>query len=311
MIWCSSTSAPSTAVSATTSPISGRRPPRRREPGDVRPLEDWSKKPSGKGWVVEIAGYTYHRGKEGFIRNTLLTNIARLGFKEVPKDPKKSTGAGTPPPKGGKVAQPPVAPAGGVAAKGPKTVNLDSTKEPIKGNVHHVLLFNALAKESNVAGGFEIINTGQLPRLVASESGTAAGPGGPGGSRRPGGTTGGMAPSGMSVGPMGGQSKSGSGAAGAAALRGTWQSLSSRATADAGNDRNKGGYGGKMTPSKGPLGGNAAQPEKTTPPPLAGATRTEFIILFIWEEPTPSDELRSAGAKPGTTGSTPPGSMRR
>jgi hypothetical protein len=27
--------------------------------------------------------------------------------------------------------------------------------------------------------------------------------------------------------------------------------------------------------------------------------RTEFCILFVWKEPTPSDELRGMGAGPG------------
>jgi hypothetical protein len=50
--------------------------------------------------------------------------------------------------------------------------------------------------------------------------------------------------------------------------------------------------------------------------PKEGHQRTEFIILFIWQEPTPSDALRgiddtsgtggAAGGAGGTGGSPPP-----
>ena len=57
----------------------------------VRPAEQWDKAPEGKGWVVELRGYTYHRGERFFVIDTLVENIARKGIKDRPK-----ADAGTP-----------------------------------------------------------------------------------------------------------------------------------------------------------------------------------------------------------------------
>jgi hypothetical protein len=45
----------------------------------------------------------------------------------------------------------------------------------------------------------------------------------------------------------------------------------------------------------GPGPGDTMRPDKTLPPTGSKAVqheRTEFVILFIWQEPTPSDKLR-------------------
>jgi hypothetical protein len=47
-------------------------------------------------------------------------------------------------------------------------------------------------------------------------------------------------------------------------------------------------------------GGTSDKPAATAPP--GAAMRTEFIILFIWQEPTPSDTLR--GGEGDSTGAT-------
>jgi hypothetical protein len=58
-----------------------------------------------------------------------------------------------------------------------------------------------------------------------------------------------------------------------------------------------------------PMGGTQAA---ETPAMTQGAhTRTEFIILFVWKEPTPSDLLRGQPAEgsgsPPAFGGPPPG----
>src|SRR5205823_5566955 len=79
----------------------------RNEEGYVRPMTDFKKVPEDKGWIIEIQGFTYHRGRDKFIRETLLTNLARRGIREVPaaapapaKGPSPRPGPAVPPPAG-------------------------------------------------------------------------------------------------------------------------------------------------------------------------------------------------------------------
>jgi hypothetical protein len=54
--------------------------------------------------------------------------------------------------------------------------------------------------------------------------------------------------------------------------------------------------GGGAAPMAGAGGSGAGT---TVTPAKPGAhTRTEFVILFIWKEPTPSDALRGEGDTP-------------
>jgi hypothetical protein len=47
------------------------------------------------------------------------------------------------------------------------------------------------------------------------------------------------------------------------------------------------------------MGDTAGGAASAVPIKPGGHTRTEFVILFIWKEPTPSDTLRGdAGATP-------------
>jgi hypothetical protein len=39
--------------------------------------------------------------------------------------------------------------------------------------------------------------------------------------------------------------------------------------------------------------------------PETGPRRTEFIVLFVWKEPTPSDDLRGLAAGPDGSGGSP------
>lgn len=285
-----------------------------REEGDVRPTDHFKKKlPEGKGWVVEVTGYTYHRAHGAFIRNTLLTNIARLGIppEEKPAEPAAPApapmpGAATPP--AATTPMPPATPAAGAAAPAvagaaadPAKPNLDP-KEPVKSRVSHVLLYDSFPKPADSTSGFEIISKSVIDSLAGGGSGGGAG--GRDGMMMGGGAMGGP---GMTPGaPPGG----GEGGAAAAPTRGAWVNISSRGSGGGGamGGAMSGGPGARMP---GPAGAREGSDRRsgTTGTGTTGATvvqtkpgghtRTEFIILFIWNEPTPSDALR------GVEGATP------
>jgi type IV pilus assembly protein PilM len=314
-----------------------------REEADVRPLEHYKKKPEGKGWVIEIAGFTYHRDKEAFIRNTLLANIARLGIKAtlVPAgDPKAAPGDkkpdGATPPPAVSTPAPATAPAApsavvGAAAGAPAAAALaaeapaapskaDPMKDPITDKISHVLLFNVVSKPTTEAGAFEIINTSELDRLVGGGTDAGGGMGGMGGMS--GGRGMGSPPPSMGGDGRGGGE--GSAAAGASKpSRSAWRPLSSRGSSGGGAG-GMGGVGGVAGPMLGasagggprggrgmanPMGGGMGdtnQPAATTTA-KGGSMRTEFVILFVWKEPTPSDALRGEDtASPGTPAAPPP-----
>ncbi|MFO0879653.1 MAG: type IV pilus assembly protein PilM [Gemmataceae bacterium] len=278
---------------------------RNREQADVRPLDHYNKKlPEGKGWVVEISGYTYHQDKVAFVRNTLLTNIARLGILEE----KPADGAAPGAPAGGAPAPAPT-PAAGAAPSG--KIDFEATKKPVINRISHVLLFNSISKPTAESSGFEIIQTGVLDGLMGGGGG-----GGEGGAR---GGGMGMTPAGPppGAGMMGGAPPGGGpgapGGAAAGSTRGSWAPLSSRGGAGGGAGGPGGGGGGgrpgglgmsatvsaSVGGSRPAAGGPGPSPSVSTVPGRgSNHARTEFIILFVWNEPTPSDALRGEGDGP-------------
>ena len=100
---------------------------------------------------------------------------------------------------------------------------------------------------------------------------------------------GGAAGGGMpSPGSPGGPGMSGGGSGGA--TRDTWQPLGSTGAVSS-----QGGYGMGMGGGPGEMmtgpGGTAST--ATTMGAKSNHTRTEFVIFFIWKEPTPSDAMRA------------------
>jgi type IV pilus assembly protein PilM len=260
------------------------------EEARVRPLEHYKKVlPKDKdGWVVEVTGYTYHQAKENFITDTLLKNFERFGIVADAK----------PAPTPGEVAPPKG------DDKTPTVAADKDNKMPVVNRISHILLFKTFDKKSAEPGNFEIINTSELDTLIAASS-AASGTGGPPG---PGGMS---TPPGMGgPGGKGGLGGGGDTAAPAAPNRSTWVPASSRAGAAGGAPGGAPGGAGRfgMGSRGGPAGGPAAGPAGG-PAPAGGAAgaatgtntfghvRTEFVILFIWKEATPSDALR-AGAEP-------------
>jgi type IV pilus assembly protein PilM len=292
----------------------------------VRPQSDYAKKPEGSGWVIEIQGYTFHRDAETFVRNTLLENLARLGKPAAKEAPKGDAPAGGVP--GAPAAPPPV-------PGQPPAEAATEDMGPVINHISHVVLYQY--QQSSSKGQLELLGPtthSQVRTMALTPAAAAGGGGGQGG--MPGGTPSGMmgsppggAPGGMMGSPPGGAPGGTSGsdtdkAAAAGPSRDTWTPLGEAPAAGGqGNGLGLPGAGGGIRPGMPPGRGPAGMPPGRGPaipggmPPggaqpaaspaevnEAGPKRTEFVILLIWKEPTPSDGLRGQLAVAGgTTGS--------
>jgi type IV pilus assembly protein PilM len=299
----------------------------------VRPTEQYAKNPTGSGWIVEIHGWTYHNQKGNFVKNTLLENLARLGFQE--KKPEAAAAGGTAPPGGappaGVPAAPPAARPGVPAAPGGEKVL--EPMGPVINRISHIVLYDLAESSSNAP--FEILNESMHERVrdmalgisAASATGmpgmgmAGAPPGGGGGP--PGG------PTASSLGGPGGGPPGAAGAPGAGPATPNRKNRTPIGVEATAGRPGMGGRGGASMPGKGGMtpprltapgggppmpGGSGArggsgsmrQPGQTPPSEEEekGLKRTEFVILFIWKEPTDSDRLRnlSGGDQGGAVG---------
>jgi type IV pilus assembly protein PilM len=303
----------------------------------VVPATDFAKAPEGTGWIVEIQGFTYHKDAETFIRNTLLENIARMGipsYREGPAAPAApasgaSAAPNTPAPATLPAPVPGQAPAG-QAEEGPDL-------GPVIGHVSHVVLHNYetstgkgaptslsqnTARELALAGAAPSGGGGMMGGMMDQMRMMRGGPSGGGGM---GGMTGGQGgeqttPTGPSrdawtpLNARGGGPTSGAGVAGGVGMMGMRMMQQSRGGGGVGMMGSN-----KMPPMMAPGRGGIVPPTTggmTTPQPPGGADadngpkRTEFVILFLWREPTPSDDLRgqtTAASASGTTTATSTG----
>src|SRR5262249_6829927 len=98
---------------------------------------DQEKAPEGKGWVVEVRGYTYHRDTYDFVTKVVVNNFARLPLKDVkPEGGDKGTGDAA------KTTPPTPAPAPAPATKDQAVdKGKEATKDPITNQVSHAVLF--------------------------------------------------------------------------------------------------------------------------------------------------------------------------
>lgn len=267
---------------------------------DLAPEEWWTSKtappdkekeelkPDGEGWVFEIRGYTYWRPDartlpNQFIMNTLLRNIiARSrGLTEAQK-------------------------------KNLKPEELKAADEdPIRGKLTNAFLYGTWEDKTPSPGSFKVISGSLIYGLIPDDTGGAGGgmggmgegrenygppSGGPGGGPRlgggkPGSIAGAGSPGAAGSGgwsPLG--SAFGSGSAGGAGAGSPMMGMSGMGPGT--------GPAIGMIPSHGPGGGPGPG---TVPPPVGGEAakgtvkvkpRYEFIIVFTWKEPTPSDKLR-------------------
>ena len=264
------------------------------------------------GWVVEIRGYTYNnQALTGFLDRCLLKNFENLNaFAAATElDPKTNK------PKVDSV--------------------IPGMADPIKGNVLYPFLFLKQKSRSAAPNQFTHINSSVIDGLVVSSAAAAPagqgidtgepsgrGAGGPGGRPGVGSPDGLGGPSGLG-GPgamMGGGSTSwtpvfgggGSAGAGAGETMGGMSGYGAAMMAP----RGMGGTGGGLSSSGSPGSGSAGalEGEGASPGGFGGAalgqpgsdtgakskgpakTRTEFILVFIWREPTPSDPTPTAGS---------------
>lgn len=212
-------------------------------------------KPGESGWVFALHGTTYNKKGAIFLRDTLVYNLAIASNRNLPVLRADGTPEPTPaantPPEGN---------------KGPD--------DPIKGKISHVFLYNCWTIDEPKPGVFEKLNVNYLRPLVTGTP-DASNPQTP------------AAPTGQTRDtwqPLAGGGGAGSAAGGGVAV--------APAMAPA-LPRGGGGRGGEVR-----LGGPIPAAPVANPnagPNVVGTPRIkpryEFVIMFIWREPTPSDKL--------------------
>ncbi|HLJ92410.1 MAG TPA: type IV pilus assembly protein PilM [Gemmataceae bacterium] len=305
---------------------------------------DRKKPPEGKGWLVEVHGYTYHRKGANFVAKSLVANLARLPLKEV-KDSSSAAADQTDPTKAA-AATPAAAPATAPKAE-PKAATpadpaaenkpegadankpSDKMEHPIWNKVSHVVLFKYQPVPNPDPTQFQILGESVISGLATAAE-AAPTPGAPGvpatsGPTAPsgGGLRSSWTPLGSGFTSSGGSGSFGSGGGGGPGFgKGEVPLGRSRysGTFPTGRPGGPGGPGAASTagpgygrpapaPGKlGVLGGGGAKPVISSatmgfradrPLDLSASEnegkkalqRTEFIITFIWKEPTPSDAL--------------------
>jgi hypothetical protein len=300
----------------------------------VRPEAHWDAAPSGPGWVFEVKGYTYHHRRGLFVVDALVENIARLGSPDAADakgdgktDPKAADGKAVDPKAGdakaapapakpaepAKPADPKAAAAKPAAALAPLPKDMKALealcKEPPK--ISHVVLYRTQTTPVTGYGA----GTGMLASVLDNVivGGGAAAAAGPGGAAKGGATFGGGAGA-VTVGGGGGWSSLlGAVASNPTAGFGFGQQQAAQGPQQrriggtgAGNviARRRAGAEGEDEGAAAPAGPDPATLLPTTPTAPVQVTiaegqhaRTDFVVLFFWQEPTPSDQLRQLGGK--------------
>jgi type IV pilus assembly protein PilM len=227
-----------------------------------KPLREVDQKEAlkGPGWVVELRGYTYHYDQGIFLNRTLVWKLAT--FKHRDQDVEVKT----------------------LYLKRPKDAPADQPhgNDPMQGKVSHALLWDRKALYSPSNWG-ELVNGGVVADLVGGAKGGDKG--------------------GQDLGAMAGGAKGAGGGGGG----GSWTPLGNTGSGRAGGNAGApGGVGRREVPGAGQVGlpvgrdGQREPPKEETKPGQGPTVRTEFIVLFVWKEPTPSDLLGTHDAgKPG------------
>jgi hypothetical protein len=214
-----------------------------------------------KGWVVEIRGSTWNKDSRKFVIESLVHNLTHMRRKSLPV-----AGAAPPPPAEGSDS----------AAK--------PESDPTVDRVSHVFLFNYRIDHNPTPGSFLDVGKTSLPGLVST--GSSAAPAIPGGdanqtvssrdSWRP--LLGGGSGAGSTPGFAGGGGRGGR--AGGIGRGGGGESST-----------------GSSSPAAGTAPGASGAPT-TSAVDKKGKPRYEFIVMFIWREPTPSDALLAPAVPP-------------
>jgi type IV pilus assembly protein PilM len=293
--------------------------------------KDQKSPPDGKGWIVELRGYTFHRDSSEFVIATLVNNLAthlrteqaaagaKTGAKEsaptkppdkAPPKPdasapkkdvkvdasKKDAKPGSPK-KDEKVgAEKKTEPDAASALKKIDTAELEQAWDKVVANrITHVALYDFTRDPGGTARyalGSVIANMisagATTQRTAQAASGAIRSLGGDSafgnavastgeGSR--GGGVGNWTPAGALV------SSAGESRAPTIATRQTATAPAARGRRRAGMDAGEG-----VAPAA-PVAAGAPAP-KAEPKAKPKTTRTDFIVLFVWKEPTPSDDRR-------------------
>ncbi|MFO0938570.1 MAG: type IV pilus assembly protein PilM [Gemmataceae bacterium] len=261
------------------------------------------------GWIVELRGYTYHKdATTGFLDRCLLDNFNKLNSFAAATELDPKTGK----PKVDSV--------------------IAGMVDPIKGKVQYPFLYLKLKSKSQLPNQFSHINGSVIDGLIGGATdGAMPGKGAPGG----GGGGGSQLEMGGGNGSMNNLSDpAGGGAAATVSSFSNWFPATGGGGAAGGGSETGGsggmyagmmaGRGGKSggmsasipgMPSGGPGvttggggggGGIADGPSGTnfggseTGNRGANKVRTEFILIFVWREPTPSDPTLGADGQPLT-----------
>jgi hypothetical protein len=227
--------------------------------------------PEGAGWVIEIRGSTYQKDGRQFFLDTLVRNLTVNGRSKLPLEP---TG-------GAPSAAPTAAPAEGQPAPARRPEDEEAMINAIiKDRVRYVFLLTYATDKDPKPGAFKVIGQSYL-RDVVSPAGPATGPGAP------------------AVTP---------GAAAPQSGRDTWTPL----TAEGGGSPASSGPGPSnsrsevIRPGAPPRNAPGGVPITIGAVPAAakeGKPRYEFVVMFFWQEPTPSDSLMNlTTAQPAAAG---------
>ena len=279
---------------------------------------DWAKAPEGPGWVAEIRGYTYYRDGLKFIHEALIDNLASRAIKADAQSPDAAGAPGAPTAAPSAASAAP-APSAASAASAPGAPESGKAEHPIWNRVSHVVLYTYRTEQNPDPGpsSYQLIGQPMLDSVMGGGGG--GGPGAAGAAE--------AAAKGKAM-AMGGDPGAAGGAS-AGALTNSWTPLGGGGSGGGG-----GGAPGISAPGAGKIpglqgigvGGGAnrrsgagagggrgisAPSSPSSPDPLTASSkgkarlsRTEFVIFFIWREPTPSDALMGGDAAvPG--GETP------
>jgi type IV pilus assembly protein PilM len=218
--------------------------------------------PKGAGWVIELRGTTWFEPTKTrqFLLSTLVQNLATRARV------KSADGSDLP--------------------KDSDDVLVTKVDDAVKNRVSHVFLYNYRQSDP---GSFALIGESVVDKLI-SQAGTGA-------------------PAGDPTAPGPGQTTPTAAPAAAANSLNSWVPLGSSSSA---------GNGGGNTPRTPYPGAGSPYPGGSRPPagsgtpttqPGEGASgaagnskskRTEFVVIFVWQEPTPSDKFinREEGGAP-------------
>ena len=281
--------------------------------------KDRDNPPEGPGWVIELRGYTYHKGTElEFLKDVILKKVATKAQKQEDSGQAPAANPTTKP-----AADKAPADKKPAEATGKLETAEELWKKVIEGKISHAVLYQYNWFDNPDPVQFQLIGSSALSAVTGGGSTGSAGMMSNSSSRAMMGMVGGQGGSPTTPGNMPTTGRSSSGGSGSG-----WQSLleggsgGGSGRADRGtNAMYRGGAqkppsaGGMMPDRSGAMGGQQRgttfRPGEAPQPPRErdeekkiGATRTEFIILFVWKEWLPSDERKGNAEESSESGPT-------